>query len=56
MDKFIGYSAYKGFVEIEQANEALAQHHCYLHDLIYIGYELRFVQHLVDYLTYRIKR
>ena len=56
MDKFIGYSFNTGFVVFDNANEALAQHHCYLHDLIYIGYELRFVQHLVDYLTYRIKR
>lgn len=55
MDKFIGYSAEHGFVEIEQANEALAQHQCYIQDLIYIGYEQRFLQHLSKFTIVRLR-
>jgi len=46
MDKFIGYDPARGFMEFEQASEALAEHQCYIHNYTYIGYTERFLQHL----------
>jgi len=51
MDSFIGYNVMDGIVRFKQANAALAQHHCYIKDLIYIGYEARFVYHLGHFLA-----
>ena len=56
MDNFIGYSSEIGFVELEQANEALAQHAFYIRGWIYIGYKARFVQNLTEFLAIELSR
>ena len=55
MDKFVGYSFDKGFIVFDNTDEHLAKHKCLLNDWVYIGFERRFIQHLVDYLIARLR-